>query len=122
MTTKNPIRRDLERQVFNTYLSPNPSKDNVEWLDSEGYKTFLKHWEKLLKYYRNGETPFISVDVLLVYHWYMGLFDEMSVESVGEQIAYDKAMQAKKHLQYDFDEIIRHALYAMNNLDDVVCW
>ena len=47
MTTKNPIRRDLERQVFNTYLSPNPSKDNVEWLDSEGYKTFLKHWENL---------------------------------------------------------------------------
>ena len=98
MTTKNPIRRDLERQVFNTYLSPNPSKDNVEWLDSEEYKTFLKHWEKLLKYYRNGETPFISVDILLVYHWYLGLFGEMSVESVGGQIAYNKAMQAKKHL------------------------
>lgn len=122
MTTKNSTRRELEQRVFGTYLSANPRKDSVDWIDSEEYKSFLKHWEKLLKYYRNGETPFVSVDVLMVYHWYMGLFGEMSVALVGGQIAYDKAMKAKEHLQYDFDEMLRHGLYAINNLEDEVCW
>ncbi|MEM9955285.1 MAG: hypothetical protein AAF846_27020 [Chloroflexota bacterium] len=103
-------RREAEIAFVKQWLRPKPKKDEIEWLDNQEFDDLLKSWERLVREYRRYDTPFISLDVLMVYNWYMALFLQLEQTFEDEPNAQMKVRQAKQHFGLGLDEIINQGL------------